>query len=64
MSEINSKNLHVEVDDLTKHVTMNNPDSAAIRDQIIDKDLKSVEISNTSSELLEFLGWGILQTSH
>ena len=48
MSEINSINLHVEVNDLTKHVAMNDPGSAAIRDLNVERDLKSVEIPNTS----------------
>ena len=48
MSEINSINLHVEVNDLTKHVAMNDPGSAAIRDLNVETDLKSVEIPNTS----------------
>ena len=47
MSEINHINLHVEVNDLTQHVAMKHPDSAATRDQNANKDLKSVEISNT-----------------
>ena len=48
MSEINHINLHVEVNDLTQHVAMKHPDSAATRDLNIDKDLTSVVISNTS----------------
>ena len=48
MSEINHINLHVEVNDLlTQHVAMKHPDSAATRDQNINKDLTSVVISNT-----------------
>ena len=55
MSEINHINLHVEVNDLTQHVAMKHPDSAATRDQIINKDLTSVVISNTSIDRFTYI---------